>query len=348
MVDKVFEIFDCLPYMVLVTGTDGTCVWCNTHAERLFLGSQTGTHISDIFPNQQDLMNALQQATKVGIGVRVQMQHMPIPHMENGQNLVFVSPYGRYLILSIMDIPMLNQGVNAYLHRLVAMLAHEIKNPLSGIRGASQLLDTGEEGSLASLITQETDRISNLVNDLENLSELKNISFAPHNIHQVLDSVILLAQSGVANDCDIIKQYDPSLPPVWGEKDRLLQVFLNLIKNASEAMTGQKEQKIIIRTSYAQGIYLSIKNAQHRAIRVDVQDVGCGISDVEKHNIFAPYITHKMGGKGLGLSVVSNIISSHGGRISFDTSPQGTVFSIILPMANSDLYAYSQNKKLKQ
>ena len=330
-----FELLDFLPYTVLVTDTQGVCVWQNTHSEQVFSTPQKDKHISDIFPSSTDLITAIEQVAIAGISVRVNVQHMPTLNVENTQNVAFVSAYHNHFILSIVDISMPNQGVSAYVHRLVAMLAHEIKNPLSGIRGASQLLDTGEDGCLASLITQETDRISKLVNDLENLSELKNMSFASVNIHQVLDSVVSLAQTGFASDCQIVKQYDPSLPNVWGEKDRLAQVFLNLIKNAAEAMAGQTDGKIVIGTTYAQGVYLSLQGAQYRAMRVDIRDTGCGISDVEKHNIFAPYMTHKTGGKGLGLSIVSSIISSHRGRISFDTSPQGTVFSLILPIENT-------------
>ena len=335
IMNTMYDFLDCLPFTVIVTDTDGVCMWQNEHAERSALTVQVGKHIAYIFACEQGLINSFYQVVKTGTSVRINLHESVHFNPENKKDVLFISRCQHRIILSVIDMPLHSTDIDSgYVHRLVSMLAHEIKNPLSGIRGASQLLDTGQEGGLASLITQETDRISSLVNDLENLSELKNITFGCVNIHQVLDSVVALAQNGFAKNCVIQKQYDPSLPSAWGDKDRLAQVFINLIKNACESMSDLDTQHITLTTSYVHGVYLYIKGVQYRTIRIDIKDRGCGIPDLEKRNIFAPYITHKTGGKGLGLSIVHGIVCSHGGRVSFDTSPQGTVFSIILPMEN--------------
>ena len=167
---------------------------------------------------------------------------------------------------------------------LASMLAHEIKNPLSGIRGAAQLLETSvndDDRALTQLIRDETDRIVSLVDRMEIFSDERPVDRAPVNIHSVLDHVKAVSQAGFASKVKITENYDPSLPPVYGNRDQLVQVFLNLIKNASEALDNQPGGEITLSTAYRPGIRLSIPGASERVslpLEFCVQDNGPGRS----------------------------------------------------------------------
>jgi two-component system nitrogen regulation sensor histidine kinase GlnL len=226
---------------------------------------------------------------------------------------------------------------------MAAILAHEVKNPLSGIRGAAQLLEhsvADSDRELAVLIRDEADRIRALVDRMEMFGD-KPIERTAVNIHRVLDHVRRLAQSGFAAHLRVTESYDPSLPPVWGNRDLLVQVLLNLVKNAAEAMsdaglgsdTGGGE--IILTTGYQPGVRLAAPHATeplNLPLVVTVRDTGPGIPpDVEK-NLFDPFVTTKSGGSGLGLALVAKIIGDHGGLIEVDSKPGRTEFRIFLPV----------------
>jgi two-component system nitrogen regulation sensor histidine kinase GlnL len=220
---------------------------------------------------------------------------------------------------------------------MAAMLAHEVKNPLSGIRGAAQLLEQDADAAgreLTQLICEETDRIVALVDRMEAFSEYGAINREAVNIHEVLDRVRRIAQSGFARHVTIGEEYDPSLPPVYGDRDLLLQVFLNLVKNAAEAVPEEGGQ-IVLTTAYRHGLWLAAPGSEqrrHLPLMVAITDNGNGIPDDLKAHLFDPFVTTKRHGTGLGLALVAKAIGDHGGVIEFDSQPRRTVFRVFLPI----------------
>lgn len=222
------------------------------------------------------------------------------------------------------------------------ILAHEIKNPLSGIKGAAQLLEenaSDAEKPLAQLISREVDRINELVNTMEDFSDLRPIKRAPLNIHEILDHAIEVVRQGSNTAFKFKKLYDPSLPFIDGNWDKLVQVFINLIKNAEDVLPESKGV-ITISTAFTHGMRIQVPGSNHPVtlpIGITVADNGPGISDDILPQIFDPFVTTKTNGKGLGLALVSKIIAEHGGVIDCETSPGSTQFHILLPMADKGM-----------
>jgi two-component system, NtrC family, nitrogen regulation sensor histidine kinase GlnL len=253
-----------------------------------------------------------------------------------GSDLVVLSLHERSMA-DKMDRQLTHRNAARSVTAMAAMLAHEVKNPLSGIRGAAQLLeqDTDEAGrELTQLICDETDRIVALVDRMEAFSEHAPISRTEVNIHEVLDRVRKIGQSGFARHVRLTEEYDPSLPPVHGDRDLLLQAFLNLVKNAAEA-APETGGEIILTTAYRHGLRLAVPGGEgrrHLPLMVAVADNGSGIPDDLKPHLFDPFVTTKRNGTGLGLALVAKVIGDHGGVIEFDSQPRRTVFRVFLPL----------------
>jgi two-component system nitrogen regulation sensor histidine kinase GlnL len=243
-----------------------------------------------------------------------------------------------------IDRRLTHRGAARSLGAMAAMLAHEVKNPLSGIRGAAQLLgeSAGEEDrELTHIILGEADRILALVERMDMFAEGAPLARWAINIHQVLSYVRRVAESGFARHLRFVERYDPSLPPVLGQWDLLVQIFLNLVKNAAEAVPAEGGESVL-ETRYRHGLRLALPGSGKAGGRVDlpicvvVRDNGSGIPEDLRAHLFEPFVTSKSGGRGLGLSLVAKMVSDLGGSIEVESRPGRTLAQVLLPMAPAD------------
>ncbi|MEQ1900464.1 MAG: ATP-binding protein [Devosia sp.] len=238
-----------------------------------------------------------------------------------------------------IDRQLVSRGAARSVTGLASMLAHEIKNPLSGIRGAAQLLEqsvTPEELPLARLVREEVDRIVTLIDRVEVFGDDRPVEREAINIHVVLDRVKLLVKSGIARHITFTEDYDPSLPPVFGNRDQLIQVFLNLIKNGAEALERTPKAEIRITTAFRPGIRVAVQGVSERIslpLEIVIEDNGPGIPADLLPILFDPFVTTKANGSGLGLALVAKIVGDHGGVIDCDSRPGRTRFRVLLPVA---------------
>ena len=216
-------------------------------------------------------------------------------------------------------------------------LAHEVRNPLAGIRAAAQLIarqNHSETGALAQLICDEVDRIHRLTDRIDPLAALDLPRLEAFNIHEALGRVRQLIGSS-APDVLIRERYDPSLPMVRGDMDQLIQAFLNISKNAAEAVAGQPDAEIAISTSYRPGVKVrSAEAGTTRALlQVEIVDNGPGLHPDVADRLFELFASTKASGMGIGLTVAADIVARHGGRIEVESTPGRTAFTVLLPIA---------------
>ncbi|MHA6719318.1 two-component system sensor histidine kinase NtrB [Sphingomonas sp. RS6] len=225
-----------------------------------------------------------------------------------------------------------------------AMLAHEIKNPLSGIRGAAQLLQSGGDAQsnveLTRLITTEVDRIAALIDRMQDFTDTRPLQLVSTNVYSLLDHARRVALAGFAREIVIEERFDPSLPDVLIDRDAFLQVLLNLLKNAAEALKTVAEPRIILSTAYRHGMSVNAGPGQPRRplpIEIMVVDNGPGAPEDIAEHLFEPFVSGKPEGKGLGLPLVEKLVNAMGGIVQYarEREPEVTVFRILLPRAGA-------------
>ena len=345
-------LLDALPHPVLLVREDGSIGEANTAAEQFFHASKNVLRrhpLAYFIPFGSPLLSLVEQVRERSAAVNEYRVDIGTPR-NGGERMVdiYASPVleGRGSVVLVLqertmtdkiDRQLTHRGAARSVTGLAAMLAHEIKNPLSGIRGAAQLLESSvddDDRALTRLICDEADRIVKLVDRMEVFSDERPIEREPVNIHIVLDHVRRLAQSGFARHIRIGDDYDPSLPPVFANRDQLVQVFLNLVKNAAEAIGDSTDGEIVLTTAFKPGFRLSVPGSAAKVtlpLEFCVRDNGPGVpSDMVPH-LFDPFVTTKANGTGLGLALVAKIIGDHGGVIECDSQPRRTVFRVLLP-----------------
>ena len=347
-------VLDAMPNPLLVLDAGNYICMVNTAAEDFF---QSGAsvlrryNINDIVPFSSPVLQSVKQVrdastvvNEYGVGVGtprlggeriVDLQTAPLG--DDGQFVMLMLQ--RRSMAHKLGHQLTHQGAARSVSGMASMLAHEIKNPLAGIRGAAQLLEptlSDSDRALARLICDETERIRKLVDQMEVFSDERPLDRKPVNIHVVLDRVkkLILAESG--NYLSIREEYDPSLPPVFGNPDQLMQVYLNLAKNAVEILHESGDGgEILFTTAFRPGMKLQVAGTQERVslpLEICIHDNGKGVPEDLAPHIFEPFVTSKPQGRGLGLALVAKVVRDHGGTVECQPRKRGTTFRTLLPM----------------
>ena len=335
------ELFAALPVAVLVIGPDDRIVHANAGAEQLLNLSDrlmAGQPLAAILAPPEELeardgsevaVYDTEIATPRGGRIRVDFVESQVPD-HPGWRMVTLhnAATSRRLARSGDRASGARAAVGA-----AAMLAHEIKNPLSGIRGAAQLLGAGE---LTHLITTEVDRIAGLIDRMQEFGDTRPLPLAGENIYPLLAHARRVASAGFGRGIRIEERYDPSLPPALVNRDALTQVVINLLKNACAAVRGERSPAITLTTAYRHGITRSAGPGGRRVplpIEICVIDNGPGApADIAEH-LFDPFVSGNPEGQGLGLSLVDKLVGDMGGLVQYarEGEPAQTVLRILLP-----------------
>ncbi|MBC7768395.1 MAG: PAS domain-containing protein [Phycisphaerales bacterium] len=336
---------EALPAPVLGIDSGERIRFVNAAAAELLAGvgrGLLGRRLDEIFGVDAPLVDLMRRALAGASGVAETDVALVGPGFALGRATVAAGPVGDngYIALVLTRPPRARSAPPIAGNSAARTLAHEVRNPLAGIRAAAQLIsrtDDAESAALAKLICDEVDRINRLTDQIDPMAAFEPPRFELFNIHEALERVRKLVGSS-APDVMIRERYDPSLPQLRGDFDQLIQAFLNVAKNAAEAVAGQGDGEIAIVTSYRPGVKFrsSASGAARPQLEVQIIDNGPGLHRDVADRLFEAFATTKPNGMGLGLTVAADIVARHDGRIEVDSNPGRTVFKILLPIDPDD------------
>ncbi len=336
---------EALPAPVL--GVDGgeRVRFANAAAAELLAGvgrGLLGRRLDEIFGSDAPLVALARRALAGASGIAEADVALVGPGFALGRATVAAGPVGEngYIALVLTRPPRARTAPPIAGQSAARTLAHEVRNPLAGIRAAAQLLSRGDDpdtAALAGLICDEVDRINRLTERIDPLAGFEPPHFEAFNIHEALERVRKLIGSS-APEVMIRERYDPSLPHIRGDLDQLIQAFLNIAKNAAEAVADQADGEIAFSTSFRPGVKVraSASGAARAQLEVQVVDNGPGLDPDVADRLFEAFATTKPNGMGLGLTVAADIVARHDGSIEVDSAPGRTAFKILLPIEPDD------------
>ena len=359
-----YAVLDALTYPVIILDNDNYFVWLNHSGETFFNSSLAiikGVSAEEYFNSDSVLFKMILRVKETASSLSEHSVTLSLPRLKDTVVNIQVGPFysnDEFIVISLQKNTLEQvaksrthfKGAALSMSKVTALLAHEIRNPLAGIKGAAQLLELelGQENQeLSNLIVTETDRIIKLLERIEKLSADKPLHLERINIHEVLDHCLMVSGSSFGRHLINKREFDPSLPLIFADRDLLIQLFLNLFKNASEAT--KKNDFLFVKTSYALSTPHSASN-QHGLnqlpLQIDVIDTGSGISPELQGYVFEPFISSKLNGSGLGLALVASVVSEHGGAIEVRSGAGETHFKINLPIdVTSSLQSFKGENK---
>lgn len=341
------EILSALPAALIIVDGEGVIREVNPATEMMFVASAAhmlGAKLSEIVnlpPAYADSRGSVFSAYDMPFVTRQKGQFRadfhanPFPD-RRGWTLVSLSAGSRNMGSRVGA----RSGTRAAVG-IAAMLAHEIKNPLSGIRGAAQLLDSrvgAEDATMTRLIRSEVDRITALIDRMEGFTDTRSIVMKPDNVHEIIEHARKVAENGFGASLHVTDSFDPSLPLVMVHRDSLIQVLLNLMKNAAETADPAVKRNVTLTTAYRNGVAITIEGqARARSLPIElcVIDDGPGAPPDIADTLFDPFISSKKSGRGLGLALVDKLVRDMGGIVQYarEGMPERTVFRLLLPRA---------------
>lgn len=349
--DPAYAGLDLLATAVIVLDRDLCVRHANPSAEQLLQRSRRtldGAAFDALFLDGVSLAAKLRQALLAQRGFADYAATLTCPGRDSIQVDVLATPVeapqsGMLLEIRVMDQHLRIEREEQLLQHsrfnreLVRNLAHEIRNPLGGLRGSAQLLegelDRADLREYTQVIIKEADRLRALVDRL--LVPHRPAQMAPLNIHEVLERVRALIRAEFPQGVDLRRDYDASLPEIRGDREQLIQVLLNIVRNAAQAVHGREGAQILLRTRVARSV--SIGRRMYRlALQVQVIDNGPGIDAALREHIFYPLVSGREGGTGLGLALAQTWVQHHMGLLECESEPGRTVFRIVLPLSAPD------------
>ena len=343
------RVLDTLTTAIVLVNASLRVSYLNPAAETLLglsRGRVLGEHLARIFHEDDDTEAGLRRVLASGIGftkrqatlhpgiettITVDYAVTPIT-IETEGLLIEIRPLDRLIRISREEAILSSQQMTQL---MIRGLAHEIKNPLGGLRGAAQLLarelDSEQLIDYTNVIIEEADRLRNLVDRL--LSAPRQLVRAALNVHEVLERVRQLVEAEAGGRLHVQRDYDPSIPELIGDREQLIQALLNVARNAAQALAGSAQPELRLRTRTQR--QFTIGNQRHRLVcQIDICDNGPGVPPEIVDNIFFPMISGRADGSGLGLAIAQSIVNQHRGLIECTSQPGHTVFSILLPLEN--------------
>lgn len=303
----------------------------------LLLGDTSFEHeLHEALSSQRTFTRRVSQLQAIAAGHEITIDYTatPLSAAREPQLLIELQPLDRFLRIN-------REANQLQLHRttreLIRGLAHEVKNPLGGIRGAAQLLartlPEPDQSEYTDIIIEEADRLRNLVDRLLGPNQLPH--YQRSNIHRILERVRQLIDAEFRGQIEFVRDYDPSIPEFVFDPEQLTQALLNVVRNAAQALRDQQQRRILLRTRTLR--QYTICNQRHRLVaQIQVIDNGPGIPDDMMERLFYPMISGRAEGSGLGLSITQSIMARHGGLIECDSRTGETRFNFLLPMESSD------------